>query len=102
MRNDRDRLLDVLEAIARIRRHTTGGRSSLNDEPIETWVLHNLQIMGEAVRGLSEQVRSVHPEVSWAQIVGMRDVIVHGYFGIDVDLTRTWSGPVCPPSCGAV
>ena len=72
MRDDRDRLLDVLEAITRIRRHTTGGRSSLDDELIETWVLHNLQIMGEAVRGLSEQLRSVHPEVSWTKIVGMR------------------------------
>ncbi len=50
MRDDRERLLDILEAIERIEKYTARGRSVFDeDELIQTWVLHHLQIIGEAV-----------------------------------------------------
>ncbi len=51
MRDDRERLLDLLEAIERIEKYTTAGRSVLeHDELIQTWVVYHLQIIGEAAR----------------------------------------------------
>jgi uncharacterized protein with HEPN domain len=90
VRDDRQRLLDVLEAIQRIERHTTQGRAAFErDELVQTWVVHHLQIIGEALSRLTPELRAAHPEVPWAQVVGMRNILVHHYFGIDADLV--WS-----------
>ena len=48
-----------------------------------------VEIIGEAARGLSEELRKAHPEVPWRQMIAMRNVLIHGYFDIDVDLV--WS-----------
>ena len=46
---------------------------------------HHLQIIGEAASKLSEEFRDAHREIAWPQIVAMRNVIAHEYFGIDLD-----------------
>jgi uncharacterized protein with HEPN domain len=56
------------------------------DELIQVWVLYHLQVIGEAVRALSEEFKADHPELPWSDIIGMRNIIVHVYFGIDTDL----------------
>ncbi len=90
MRDDRERLLDVLEAIDRIKKYTDAGRATLErDELVQTWVVYHLQIIGEAARSLSVSLRDAHPEVPWPQIIGMRNILAHRYFGIDVDIV--WS-----------
>lgn len=84
MRDDRERLLDIQEAIARIERYAARGRAAFEqDELIQTWVIHHLQIIGEAARALSAARKQQHPEVPWSQIAGMRNILVHHYFGID-------------------
>jgi uncharacterized protein with HEPN domain len=76
--------VDILEAIERIEKYATEGRSAFEkSELIQTWVVHHLQIIGEAVRGMSSDLRTRHPELPWAQIIGMRNLLVHHYFGID-------------------
>ena len=93
MRRDRQRLEDILEAIERIEKYASGGRESFDrDELVQTWVLHHLQIIGEAVRGLSDEIRSAHPEIPWAQIAAMRNILVHDYFGIDLE--EVWTAVV--------
>ena len=86
MRDDRERRRDILEAIERIDRHTAGGRAALSNELVQTWVVHHLMILGEACRALSPSFRSAHPEESWALAAGLRNEIVHEYFGIDVEV----------------
>ena len=87
MRDDRIRLGDVLEAIERIEKYTGTGRDALsNDELVQTWVVHHLMIIGEACRALSPEFRAAHPEDVWAQAAGLRNVIVHQYFGIDLEI----------------
>lgn len=87
MRDDRERLLDILEAIERIEKYTARGRSIFDqDELIQTWVLHHLQIIGEAVRALSPETTSDTEDIEWSKIVGMRNILVHNYFGIDTDI----------------
>jgi len=51
----------------------------------QVWVIHHLQIIGEAVRGISLEFRTVNPDIPWSNIIGMRNVLVHHYFGIDRD-----------------
>lgn len=90
MRDDRERLLDILEAIERIEKYAVRGRAAFDeDELIQNWMLHNLQVIGEAARALSTSTVDHHPEVDWAEIVGMRTILVHRYF--DVDNEVVWS-----------
>lgn len=90
MRDDRERLRDVLEAVARIERYTSRGREAFErDELIQVWVIHHLRLVGEAARALSPELTSGHPEVPWQQIVGMSNILVHHYFGVDVAVV--WS-----------
>ncbi|MGA3072288.1 MAG: HepT-like ribonuclease domain-containing protein [Bryobacteraceae bacterium] len=46
--------------------------------------MHHLQVIGEAARGVSQPVRDRHPEVQWPQIVALRNILVHEYFGLNL------------------
>ncbi len=89
MRNDRERLLDILEAIGRIEKYSVRGEEAFrSDELIRNWMTGHIQVIGEAARALSEEFRDATPGVPWSDIVGMRHVLVHHYFRID--LSRVW------------
>jgi uncharacterized protein with HEPN domain len=84
MRDDRERLLDILAAIDRILAKTELGRAAFEaDEMLQVWVLHNLQMVGEAARCLSDEFRLRHPDSAWSKAVGLRNILVHHYFEID-------------------
>lgn len=90
MRRDLDRLRDILEAIEAIERHTAAGRERFDrDELVRTWCLKHVEVIGEAVSRLSEDLRSRHATVPWRAIIGMRNTLVHGYF--DVDWEAVWA-----------
>lgn len=85
MRDARARLADILEAIAAIRRHAGRGREAFEaDELIQIWIVHHLQVLGEAAARLDASLR-VRSAAPWAGIIGMRNILVHRYFGIDLD-----------------
>jgi uncharacterized protein with HEPN domain len=87
VRDPRERLQDIIEAIDNIQRHTAIGRQAFDkDELVQSWCVRHLQIIGEAARRLPEETRQSIPEIPWADIIGMRHVLVHNYFGIDTDL----------------
>jgi uncharacterized protein with HEPN domain len=90
VRRDPQRLQDILEAIERIERVAAQGQTAFEgDEMIQVWILHHVQIIGEATRALSEDLRKKHSHIPWSAIVGMRNILVHDYFGID--LKEVWS-----------
>jgi len=90
MREDRRRLLDIAEAIERIEKYASKGREAFeDDELIQNWILHHLQVIGEAARAISEKLKDEHDEMPWQQIVGMRHILFHRYFEVDIDLI--WS-----------
>jgi uncharacterized protein with HEPN domain len=89
MRSIRERLLDILEAIEQIEKYTGSGRHSLKDELVQVWVIHHLQVIGEAARAFPDKLRDSHPDIPWSQIIGMRNILVHRYFGIDEDIVWT-------------
>jgi uncharacterized protein with HEPN domain len=85
VRGSRARLADILDAIAAIRRHAASGRDAFDrDELIQVWIVHHLQIIGEAAARLDAELVKSSP-APWSGIVGMRNILVHRYFGIDLD-----------------
>lgn len=90
MRDDRQRLLDICEAMERIEKYTAQGRLAFeSSELIQNWVLRHLQIIGEACRSVSPEFKTQHPEVPWSQAIGMRNILVHHYFEMDAE--AVWS-----------
>jgi uncharacterized protein with HEPN domain len=90
MRADRLRLLDALDQIELIRKFAEPGREAFfRDILVQSALLHRLTLLGEAFRTLSPELRAAHPEIPWAQITAFRNVVVHEYFGIDLDLVWT-------------
>jgi uncharacterized protein with HEPN domain len=90
VRRDEQRLHDILDAMGRIERAATRGRGAFDaDELVQVWMIHHIGVIGEAARALTAPLRERHPEVPWAAIVGMRHILVHDYFGIDLD--EVWS-----------
>ena len=90
MRDDRERLLDIQEAISNIQKYAQRGREEFEkQELIQTWIIHHLLILGEAAAALSDSFREEHHDIAWSKIIGMRNVLVHQYFGIDFDVI--WS-----------
>jgi len=83
-------ILEAIEAIEAIERHTPGGRDRLDrDDLVRTWCLKHVEIYGEAVSRLSEDLRSRYAAVPWRAIIGMRNTLIHGYF--DVDRDAVWA-----------
>lgn len=90
MRDDTERVRDIQEAIVRIEKYSVRGRQVFNeDELIQTWVIQHLQIIGEASNSMSERFTSQHPEIPWQDMADFRNILVHEYFRIDVDIV--WS-----------
>ena len=87
MRDDPERLRDIFEAIERIEKYAVRGRAALeSEELLQTWVVHHLMIVGEACRALSADFRTRHPDEVWVLAAGLRNVIVHEYFGVDLEV----------------
>ena len=80
MRADRGRLQDILDAIKRIERYAKRGRRVFEeDELVHTWMIHHIQIIGEAASKLTPTFRKTHHQVPWPQIIKMRHELVDGY-----------------------
>jgi len=84
MRDLRERLQDILEAIVQIELEAGKGRTAFDSSPlIQVWMVHHLMIIGEAVRAIDPATRQRYPAVPWRQIAGMRNILVHDYFRIN-------------------
>jgi uncharacterized protein with HEPN domain len=90
MRLDQERLHDILEAIAAINRYAIQGKAEFDhNELIQVWCLRHLEIIGEAAVRLSEETRNKMPNIPWRQLIGMRNILIHGYF--DVNWNQVWN-----------
>jgi len=87
MRDPEERLRDILDAIANIERYSARGRQAFeSDELIQNWFVRHLQIIGEAAYALPKELRDQLPNIPWSEIIGMRHILVHDYFVIDIDI----------------
>ena len=86
-RDDELYLADIRDAIARVLSYTATGRSAFfSNSMMQDAVARNLEIMGQAVKGLSQATRDAHSEIPWKKIAGTRDRVIHGYFRVDLDI----------------
>ena len=78
MRSERERLVDILEAIERIEKFALRGKNEFeNDELIQNWMVSHIATIGEACRALPNDYQSQYSAVPWADIIGMRNLLVH-------------------------
>ncbi len=84
-RDWRFRVRDILAALASIETYTEGmdRGAFVADRRTRDAVLHNLMLAGESVRWIPDVILEAHPEVPWRLLRGVRNVVVHEYFGID-------------------
>ena len=87
-RTDSEFLSDVQEAIRRIGEYTTGMtyQAFLEDTKTQDAVIRNLEIIGEATKNLSKDLRERYPHVPWKGMAGVRDRLIHHYFGVNLDI----------------
>jgi uncharacterized protein with HEPN domain len=87
MRDDRARLTDMLEAITSIEKYAVLGKARfLEDELVQTYIIHQLQVLGEAAYKLSSDLRAAYSDLPWPKVLGMRHVLVHDYFRVNYDI----------------
>ena len=87
MTDDRIYLQHLLDAIARIEAYVAVGREVFLATPHwQDAVIRQLEIIGEATKRLSAEVRARHPGIAWRRIAGMRDQLIHNYMGVDLQL----------------
>lgn len=79
---------DIVEAAARISDYIRGLdiEGLKNDRKTLDAIVRNLEVIGEATKGIPDEVRSRYPDIEWKKIAGLRDILIHQYFGIDVNI----------------
>jgi len=82
------RVTDILTCIAKIRRYTKGYTFDdfQGDEKTIDSVLRNLEIIGEAARQIPPDVRAAYPELPWAEMFTMRNIVIHEYHGVNLSI----------------
>lgn len=79
----------VLGCIARIESYTAGKKSVFVDSTlVQDAVVRNLQVLAESTQRISEAIKQKYPEVDWRGLAGFRNVLAHGYLGLDAQ--RIW------------
>jgi uncharacterized protein with HEPN domain len=87
VKDERAYLLHAIEAIDAISSYTVDGcEAFFSDGKTQDAVIRNIEIIGQAVKGISDDTRALEPGVPWRQIAGMRDKLIHEYFGVDLVL----------------
>lgn len=91
MRDDLAFIEHILDSINAIERFSKGmDREELSSSRLkQSAIVREIEIIGEAVKNISQPLKSKHKEIEWKEIAGTRDKMIHHYFGVDLDIV--WS-----------
>jgi len=87
-RNLRLFLKDMLASVQKIQKYTRGKsyKEFTNDDLLVDGVIRNLEVIGEAAKNTPLNFRKKHPYIEWKKIAGLREILIHEYFGIDYEV----------------
>lgn len=85
MRRDRERILDMMEALDSLAQSLVDCKEEefLSNDLLYSATAHKLTIVGEAAARMSDELKELYPQVEWRKVIGLRNVLVHEYFGVD-------------------
>lgn len=87
MKTDKIYIIHIIECISHIEEYTQNDKSTFFESTlVQDATIRNLEIIGEATKKVSLSLRQSHPEVPWKEMAGLRDVLIHDYFGVDVNI----------------
>ena len=88
MKDDLVYIEHILQSIDRIESYLAGKdhQSFSNDFMLQDAVVRQLEIIGEATKRISKDLRNVNPQVPWSDMAGMRDILIHDYIDVDIDI----------------
>lgn len=81
-------LKDIETAVKKIEKYTKdlSYKDYKNNEVVQDAVIRNLEIIGEAAKNIPKEIRNKHGYISWKEIIGMRNKVIHEYFGVDLEI----------------
>ncbi|MCA9432128.1 MAG: DUF86 domain-containing protein [Candidatus Omnitrophica bacterium] len=87
-RDFRDSLRDIIKCIEKIESYVEGMEEEdlRKDSKTQDAIIRNLEIIGEAVKNIPGKFRENNPSVPWKEMAGLRDILIHNYFGVDLDI----------------
>ena len=87
-RTHRMYLEDILEAMEKIQEYVEGldYEGFIGDDKTVDAVVRNLEVIGEASRNLPEEIKNPQPQVPWKNMIGLRNIAIHAYFGVDLKI----------------
>jgi len=87
-RSDKEFLRDIIEAVNRIEKYTRhiDYKQFLRDTKTQDAAIRNIEIIGELVKNISVNLKQRHQDIEWKLIAGMRDRVIHFYFGVKLDV----------------